>query len=216
MMPLICGKHAMVNQFFITGTDTEVGKTVTSAILMLTLNSTYWKPIQAGSDDLATVKKLTGLSDSYFYPCCYALKASLSPDQAAKKENITIDLNHCVIPSQSSLIVEGAGGVYVPLNENQNMINLITKLHLPIIIVARGTLGTINHTLLTINTLRQKNLLIHGIVFCGNLNPENQKAIENWGKVTTLFHIPFFEELNNVHLKEWVHNNKHHIKKYFS
>lgn len=206
----------MTNQFFITGTDTEVGKTVTSAILMLALKMSYWKPIQAGGDDLTTVKKLTGLSESCFYPCHYALKASLSPDQAAKKENIAIDLNHFIIPTEESLVVEGAGGIYVPLNENNNMIDLIKKLNLPIIIVARGTLGTINHTLLTIHTLRQKNLTIHGVVFCGNLNPDNQLAIETWGNITTLFHVPFFEEVNNIQIQNWVHHHKYHIEKYFT
>lgn len=210
----------MMKQFFITGTDTGVGKTLISTILVSALNAYYWKPIQSGiAEEISEqekIKSLTQLSEEYFYPSNYALKAALSPDQAAKLENITIDMKHCVLPKiNAPLIVEGAGGVFVPLNENECLLDLMQALQLPVIIVARGKLGTINHTLLTIEALRKRNLNIHGVIFSGDLNPENQLAIEKWGKVKTLFHVPQFEKVNENTIKTWINANKTKIMESF-
>lgn len=184
-----------MNGFFITGTDTNVGKTLTAAMLTAFLGGCYWKPIQSGMpSDRERVQQLTGLPDAHFYPSQYTLKASLSPDQAAELEGITIDLTQCQLPKTAyPLIVEGAGGVFVPINQNECMLDLMQQLALPVIVVSRGTLGTVNHTLLTLEALRKRQLDIEGIVFSGELNPANQTAIETWGKVKTLFHIPFIE-----------------------
>ncbi len=202
-----------MKKFFITGTDTEVGKTITSAIFMLALEGCYWKPIQTGIADEVSdrdqVKKLTGLPDAHFLPSNYLLKASLSPNQAAQLEKTNIDIMQCKLPNTNhSLIVEGIGGVFVPLNDDVTVCDLMQKLNLPIIIVCRGTLGTINHTLLTIETLRQRNLPIHGIVFSGDLNSKNQITIEKWGQVKTLLHIPKFEKITKEILKSWVNESK--------
>lgn len=202
----------MRNGYFITGTDTGVGKTLVSAILTYVLRGCYWKPIQSGAKDelpdLERVKQLTQLASAHFYPSRYVLQAPLSPDQAAALEQIHIDLDECVLPmTEKPLLVEGAGGIYVPLNEQQVMLDLIKKLALPVIIVARGTLGTINHTLLTIEGLRQHHIPIHGVVFNGQLNPANQKAIEKWGKVRTLFHIPVFDTIDAPLIQRWIYEH---------
>lgn len=196
--------------YFITGTDTNVGKTLASAVLMLILKGCYWKPIQSGIEsepsDCQQVQRWTGLPAEYFFPSTYQLKASLSPDQAAAAENISIDLACCELPVvQKPLIVEGAGGLYVPLNAQQRIIDLIHILALPVIVVARGTLGTINHTLLTLDILRQHQLPVHGVIFSGELNIANQQAIEKWGQVRSLFHIPFFAKIDPFTLQRWIY-----------
>lgn len=195
-----------MKRFFVTGTDTEVGKTVTSAIFTLALPACYWKPVQSGDPDDKRVQQLTELPANHFFPAAYSLKASLSPDQAARRENIQIDLEKIILPTTSGpLIVEGAGGIFTPLNDTTCMLDLMRKLNLPIIIVSRGGLGTINHTLMTIEVLRQRHFTIQGIVFSGQLNPENQYTIEKWGNVRTLLHVPFLEKLA---IKPWVEQNR--------
>lgn len=210
-----------MKQFFITGTDTHVGKTLVSAILTLALQARYWKPIQSGiADEMADqdkVRALTGLPKTCFFPSTYALQASLSPDQAARLENIDIDLAQCILPNVSgSLIVEGAGGVHVPLNAHACMVNLMKQCALPVVIVARGTLGTINHTLLTIEALRARQLTIAGVIFSGELNFQNQQAIEKWGQVRTLLHIPKFTNVTPKVVQEWVRNNQYKIIEVFN
>lgn len=200
-----------MKQYFVTGTDTGVGKTLASAVLMQMLKAKYWKPIQSGiqneEQDAMTIQRLTHLPESDFFPSSYSLQASLSPDQAAKLENITIDLMQCALPqTEKNLIVEGAGGVMVPINDNECMLDLMQTLKLPIIIVARGTLGTINHTLLTIEALRRRQLFIYGVIFNGELNQDNQRAIEYWGQVKTLLHIPKFSLLNQETFQSWINN----------
>lgn len=203
-----------MNGFFITGTDTGIGKTLAAAIVTSVLKASYWKPIQSGvadeMPDRDQVKILTGLDESHFCASNYTLQASLSPDQAADLENITIDLSNCNIPEISTryLVVEGAGGVYVPVNSEECMMNLIEKLMLPVIIIARGTLGTVNHTLMTIEALRCRRISIHGVVFVGPLNPANQIAIESWGNINTLFHVPHFENLTKDLLDTWINQHK--------
>src|SRR6185312_13448116 len=106
---------------------------------------------------------------------------------------------------------EGAGGVFVPLNQRYCMLDLMTRLNFPVIIVCRGTLGTINHTLLTIEALRQRHLTICGVVFNGELNPDNQKTIEEWGNVRTLFHVPYFSEVKKNNFHTWIDQQEKNI-----
>lgn len=202
----------MLKQFFVTGTDTGVGKTLTSAILMTWFNAYYWKPVQSGiAFDLSEqdkIKQLTVLPENRFLASQYSLKAELSPDQAARLENIKIDFEKLSLPSvKHHLIVEGAGGVFVPLNDRYCILDLMQKLKLAVIVVARGTIGTINHTLLTIDAIRSRNLHVQGVVFSGELNPENQAAIEKFGKVKTLFHVPQLDNLDKYSLKKWIDQN---------
>ena len=202
--------------YFITGTDTGVGKTLSSAVLTLALKGYYWKPVQASSveeiSDRKMIQQLTELPDEHFFPSSYELKASLSPNQAAARENIKIDLQHCQLDNpRYPLVVEGAGGVCVPLNERHNMLDLIEQIALPVIVISRGTLGTINHTLLSILALQVRNIPIHGIIFSGELNPDNQNNIEEWSGVRTLFHIPHFSALTKNIFQHWVNQNRHKI-----
>ncbi|HSW93473.1 MAG TPA: dethiobiotin synthase [Gammaproteobacteria bacterium] len=198
--------------FFVTGTDTNVGKTLVSAILTKVLNGCYWKPIQSGPADKTTVMQLTGLPAQHFFSSVYELKASLSPNHAAELENRTIDILQCNHPPfEHALIVEGAGGVFVPVNDQSSMLDLMKHLNFPVILVTRGTLGTINHTLLTIHALRQHGISIHGIVFNGELYPANQKTIEQWSGVKTLFHVPHFDTLDSSTLHSWLEQNGERI-----
>ncbi len=206
-----------MKKFFITGTDTGVGKTLVSAILTAVMEASYWKPIQSGvADEISEeekVKNLIHLDEKKIIDPVYTLQASLSPDQAADLEQIKIDLDKINLPNnQDGLIVEGAGGVFVPINTTQSMLDVMQKFQLPIIIVARGTLGTINHTLLTIEALRKRNLFIHGVVFSGELNVKNRKTIETWGQVVTLFHVPYFPQINREIVAEWLLNYAAEIK----
>jgi dethiobiotin synthase len=199
-------------KFFVTGTDTGVGKTLTCAVLALALEAWYWKPIQSGvandTADSDTVKALSGLPDCYFCPSQYVFPASLSPHQAAELAGVTIEIQNCKTPPvKGPLIVEGAGGLFVPLNQDTSIMHLIKFLHLPVIIVSRGTLGTINHTLLSIEALRNRNIPILGVVFSGELNLENQVSIEKWGEVKTLFHIPHFETVTPAIVQQWTNEN---------
>jgi dethiobiotin synthetase len=202
--------------YFITGTDTGVGKTLISAVITLALEGYYWKPVQSGiADDVTDTKiiqTLTDLPAQHFFPSTYKLQASLSPNQAAAKENIKIDLHQCQLQNpRYPLVVEGAGGICVPLNSEHNMLDLMQQLALPVIIVSRGTLGTINHTLLSVLALREREIPIHGIVFSGELNPDNQKNIEELSGVRTLFHLPWFTSLTKNHLQHWVDQHRHII-----
>lgn len=206
----------MLKGFFVTGTDTHIGKTLTSSVLMLALKAHYWKPVQSGESDTDYVKKITQLPAERFFAPQYALKASLSLDQAARLENITLDLSRCQLPqTDHTLIVEGAGGVYSPLNDHHHMLDLMAQIKLPVIIVARGTLGTINHTLLTIEAIRQRGLTIEGIVFSGELMIENKKSIEKWGNIRTLFHLPHFNSISTESIHQWVDENQQLIEETF-
>lgn len=181
-------KTPFPEKLFITGSDTGVGKTVVSAILTLGLNAHYWKPIQSGTDegsDTEWVKKHTQLDASHFFSERYRLRRPFSPHLAAKMDNLSIDLEEIKIPYKeniSHLILEGCGGLMVPLNERGDyLIDLINKWKTPTLIVTRSTLGTINHTLLTIEKLRQYSIPIYGIILNGPKNSENRKAIELYG-----------------------------------
>ena len=157
-------------KFFVTGTDTDVGKTLVSAILMTGLKTSYWKPVQSGREDMTDsgwIRSVTGFSDELFIPETYLLSQPLSPHASAMHDGVHIELKSFHLPDDEKyprLIVEGAGGVMVPLNESQLMIDLIKYLNLPVLLVARSTLGTINHTLLSLELLRRNGLEVLGVV----------------------------------------------------
>jgi dethiobiotin synthase len=206
---------------FITGTDTNVGKTLVSAILTMGLNANYWKPIQSGIQDEISdgeqIQSLSQLPHSNFFLSTYSLKASLSPHTAAELENIEIDMQACQLPQSSKpLIVEGAGGVYVPINQNHCMLHLMKQLGLPVVVVARGTLGTINHTLMTLHALKAHKIEVKGVIFSGELNPANQTTIEQWAQIKTLFHVPYFDEISHQKINGWVTHNKELIAEAFA
>ena len=186
--------------FFVTGTDTGIGKTVVSAILMLGLSAHYWKPVQSGTDALSDSEFMLGLGidHSYILPERYRLSQPLSPHLAARLDGLTISLNDFCLPDTSKmnhLIVEGAGGLMVPLNDQDKIIDLIVHLNLPVLLVARSCLGTINHTLLSLEAIRRHSLDIIGVVMTGDKNEENRKAIERFGNVDVIAEIPVLENL---------------------
>jgi len=200
---------------FVTGTDTNVGKTVVCAALMHRYRQhfplRYWKPVQTGveeADDTATVRHLGDCTDVEILDQGVRLRHPLSPHIAAELEGETIELARvCRIAAGQSQkfnwIVEGAGGVLVPLNDRALMINLMKILELPVVVVARTELGTINHTLLTIEALKQRELPIVGLVLVGDPQAGTRKAIERHGKVTVLGELPRLNELNSQTLGTW-------------
>src|SRR5215475_7822456 len=180
---------------FVTGTDTGVGKTVTAACLAHAWQAGYWKPVQTGTatgdDDTATAAALAAIPADRVTPPAYAFGAPLSPHAAAEREGGFIDLTSIALPACADpLVVEGAGGVLVPHNAREFMIDLMTKLALPIVLVARSTLGTINHTLLSLAALRARALPIAGVVMNGPPDIGNRTAIEQFGQVRVLAELP--------------------------
>ncbi|MBF0448551.1 MAG: dethiobiotin synthase [Magnetococcales bacterium] len=190
----------MSESIFLTGTDTDVGKSVVAAWLMLRMGADYWKPIQAGlqgETDQQVVRRLSGLPDHRFHPSLYNLNAPLSPHESARRDGIQIELDRFNLPQTSNpLIVEGAGGLMVPLNDQAMIIDLIQQLRLPVVLVARSTLGTINHTLLSLSALRARSIPVVGIVLNGPVNPENRQAIHRYGQVEIIGEIPRLSPLN--------------------
>jgi malonyl-CoA O-methyltransferase len=187
---------------FVTGTDTGVGKTVVSAAAVRAWGGSYWKPAQTGladgDDDTATVTQLAALPPFRVAPPAYALRAPLSPAAAAALEGVAIDFERlaAVPPLPEPLIVEGAGGVLVPLDGERLMIDLMARLALPVLLVARSTLGTINHSLLSLAALRARGLPIAGIVMSGPPNPGNHAALEHYGRVRILAELPHRQPLD--------------------
>jgi len=185
-----------MNGVFVTGTDTGVGKTVAAACLVRAWHASYWKPVQSGTedgdDDTATVVRLADLTHDRHARPVYALRASLSPHAAAALEGIAIDVDRlAALPAlPAPLVVEGAGGVLVPLTDRQLMIDLMARLALPAVLVARSGLGTINHTLLSLMALRSRGIAIAGVVLNGPPNPGNRAAIESYGAVRVIAELP--------------------------
>lgn len=180
-------------KIFITGTDTGIGKTFVSAVITAGRNGCYWKPIQSGLEDMTDtewVKSVTGLPDSHFLKEAYRLNSPLSPNISAELDGISIDPDLINLPDKNEpLVIEGAGGVMVPLNADYFMLDLMRKFCLPVLVVARSGLGTINHTLLTVDTLKRSGLEIIGVVMNGPANPGNRESIERLGQVRVVAEI---------------------------
>lgn len=192
----------MPSRFFVAGTDTGVGKTVVSALLCAALDATYWKPIQTGSregTDRSTAMRIAELPRARTIPETYCFSPPVSPHLAARQASKRIELAKIRLPqlnSDENLIVEGAGGVFVPINETQLMTDLMRHLKLPVLLVARGSLGTINHTTLSLAALRAADIEIGGVIMVGERNIENRKAIEHYGKVQVIGTIPVLPRIN--------------------
>ncbi len=200
----------MNNSFIICGTDTNVGKTVLSSLLMAAHDELYyWKPIQSGLEeetDSETVRRLSGVDNSRILPEAYKLQRPLSPHLSARLDGITLDRKNLQLPNERPLIVETAGGVLVPINDELLQIELIKRWNLPVLIASRTTLGTISHTLLTIKALRDHAIEIAGVVLLGVPNEENKKAIEQYGKVGVLATIPPMQTIDRATLREVYQN----------
>ncbi|WP_299988621.1 dethiobiotin synthase [uncultured Pontibacter sp.] len=180
-----------MKRYFVTGIGTDVGKTVAAAILTEALQADYWKPVQAGGLDFTdtdTVKSLISNEKSVFHPEAYRLKMAASPHKAAAAEGIEIDVHGLKLPeTQNNLIVEGAGGLMVPLNKRYLVLDLVQQLGLEVILVSRNYLGSINHTLLTAEVLRYRKVPVAGIIFNGE---ENQTSEDFIIKYTGLRRLP--------------------------
>lgn len=202
-------KFSFPDRFFVTGTDTGVGKTVVCALLAAGLKTNYWKPVQSGSVeglDSETVRTLAGLEHSMIVPEAYVFQKPVSPHLAAEMEGVRIDFEQLnLLNKPADLIIEGAGGLMVPLCENVLILDLIDKLALPVLIVARNTLGTINHTLLTVETLKNADLDIMGVVLNGVRNDAHVKTIEHFGKVPVLAQLEPFSHFSPTALKDRFH-----------
>lgn len=185
---------------FVTGTDTGIGKTMVSAWLVKSWQADYWKPVQSGTDECWDADPIRQISpNTVIHPSTYALKAPLSPDQAGRLEGITLDLHAFHLPETSRLlVVEGAGGVLVPLNDHAFMADLMARLGLPVIVVARSGLGTINHTLLTLEALHARKITVAGVILNGTPQPENRKAIEHFSKVPVIAELPLLPSLASL------------------
>jgi dethiobiotin synthetase len=197
-----------MNGFFVTGTDTGVGKTVLSALLVAALDGIYWKPVQTGAiegTDRESVRAWTACPEERLLLERYCFDPSVSPHLAAREAGVRIGLDVLQLPSPVAnhpYIVEGAGGVMVPLNERDLMVDLMRRLGLPVVVAARTTLGTINHTLLTLTAIRGAQLNVSGAVLIGAENVENRRAIEHYGKVRVIGHIPVLEKIHRAALLE--------------
>ena len=195
-------------RYFVTAIGTDSGKTLVSAILCDALGLDYWKPIQSGSErDIDTVFALTS-EDMVCFPEKYLLKTPESPHAAARKDGVEIELDEIVIPESENLLIEGAGGLMVPLNDYDLMIDLIKKLDVPVILVSNTYLGSINHTLLSCELLKQNNIKVAGIVFNGEENKETESIIEKKSGYPVLLRIPQLSEVNRGSIAEYVKSIK--------
>lgn len=193
----------MPERFFITGTDTNVGKTVVSALLCAVLDAIYWKPIQTGAregTDRNAVMRWAHLPRSRTIPESYLFAPPVSPHLAARRAGVRIDLGRIRmprIPADENLIAEGAGGALVPINNTRFMTHLMRRLELPVLLVSRTSLGTINHTLLSLAALRAARLEVRGVIMVGKPNLENRKAIERYGKIAVVGAVPILKKIDH-------------------
>lgn len=190
----------MSRKVVIAGIGTGVGKTLVSAIVCKALSAAYWKPIQTGflsgkgDRDADEVQKL---SVCQVYPEAYLFEEPLSPHAAAAIDGKRVDMNQINVPEHNgNLVIEGAGGLMVPLNDEELYIDLLEKWQLPVILVVRHYLGNINHTLLSVEALQKRGIPILGLVMSGNPLPDTVSAIENFSGQPVLLHIPELDEVN--------------------
>jgi dethiobiotin synthase len=192
----------------VTGSDTGVGKTVVCAMLTLALEGIYWKPIQSGMDggtDTQRVRAMTNLPPSHFLPERYVLRAPLSPHRASELDGIAIALESLDLPQtagKSWLIVEGAGGVLVPIDRQTLQIALFSRWRAPVLVVARTALGTINHTLLTLEALQRRAIKVIGVIFVGDSMPDTEHTIAEFGAVKILGRLPILPALDAGTLRQ--------------
>lgn len=199
-----------MKKLFITGIGTNIGKTVVSAILTEALEADYWKPIQSGdleTSDSLKVKNLVSNPKTRIHPEAYRLNQPMSPHAAAKLDNVIIDLEKIELPkTTNNLIIEGAGGLMVPLNDNELIIDLIKKLDAEVILVSQNYLGSINHTLLSIESLKKRNINLLGIVFNGEENTETEQFILKYSGIECLGRIKHHQKITKEVILEYKTN----------
>lgn len=190
----------MTQALVVAGTDTDIGKTVFSAALAAALNGAYWKPIQSGLDgetDSAAVQRLGGLPADRILPEAYRLKTPASPHYAARLDGVSIDAGTLTPPrTRCPLVIEGAGGLMVPLSDDVLQIDLYARWKLPVVLVSSTRLGTINHTLLSVEALKRRAIPILGIAFTGDPAAESLRIIAKLGGVKVLGTLPRLKPLD--------------------
>ena len=190
---------------FITGIGTEIGKTIVSAVLVEKLHADYWKPVQSGeldNSDTMIIQSLISNNKTVFHKEAYRLSQPFSPHFSAALDGIEIDLDKINLPkTENQLIIEGAGGLMVPLNEKDLMIDLIEKLDAEVVLVSKNYLGSINHTLLSAELLKMRKIKIRNLIISGTSNQSSEEVISNYLN-TSIIRIPFFNTLN----KSTIHN----------
>ncbi len=192
----------------VCGTDTDVGKTVVSALLVQGLGAHYWKPVQSGTDgggDTGRVQQLLGLPPERVWPEAYRLTAPVSPHWAAERDGVSIDPARLALPAwDGPLVVETAGGLLVPLRRNWLQIEQIAVWGLPVVLVARSGLGTLNHTLLSLEALARRSIPVLGLVLNGDPHPDNPRTLEALGGVPVLAELPPLDPLDREGLeRQW-------------
>ncbi len=191
---------------FVTGIGTGIGKTIVSAILVEKLKADYWKPVQSGdldNSDTSKVKSLVTNTTSAFHPEAYRLSQPFSPHKSAAIDRINIDLEKIVLPATNSkLIIEGAGGLMVPLNNKFLMIDLIKQLNVEVVLVSQNYLGSINHTLLSIYILEKEQISVKGIIFNGPKDIYSKEFILEYSGLKLLGHIPEFNAIDRKSIVE--------------
>jgi len=191
--------------YFITAIGTDSGKTLISSILVEALKADYWKPVQAGMPtDSETVRALISNKLTKIHPETHLLKIPASPHAAAKFEHLSIQLDDFVLPeTNADLIIEGAGGVLVPLNDQDFVIDIAVALETPVILIANLYLGSINHTLLTVDYLKRNEIAVMGIIFNGESNLESERIIEKHSGYKVLLRLPKLGLVNKEVVEYW-------------
>lgn len=195
-------------RFIVSGTDTDIGKTVVSAFLVAGLKAHYWKPVQSGmhgATDSTVMARIGKHSDLVIHNEAYRLKMPASPHLAAENEGLVLDASYldrqfdkvtaAAKQVAAPLIIEGAGGLMVPFSRSIFLIDIFARWQVPVILVARAGLGTLNHTLLSLEAMRKRALPIYGVVLVGEGHPDNAKTIATMGEVKILARIPILENL---------------------
>jgi dethiobiotin synthetase len=201
----------MTPRFVVSGTDTGIGKTVFAAGLAGALSARYWKPVQSGLEDETdsqTVARLSGLPSGRILPEAYRLTASLSPHLSARLDGIEIDTDKLLPPEcEGPLVVEGAGGLLVPLTATTVFADVFAQWRIPVILCARTALGTINHTLLSLEALRRRAIPVCGVAFIGPENADTQATIATIGQVDILGRLPMLDNLTRESLAQAFREN---------
>jgi dethiobiotin synthetase len=184
---------------FVSGIGTEVGKTVVSAFLAQALEADYWKPVQSGDLDYSDSHKIRAWAPAVrkIHPETFRLENPLSPHASARIDGVEIRLKQFQLPQTDNfLVVEGAGGLWVPLSEKKSMLDLIQHLGFPVVLVSRHYLGSINHTMLSLEALHQRKIPIAGLIWNGPSTPDTERIIEQFSGVRALLRLEEFPEVN--------------------
>jgi dethiobiotin synthetase len=197
----------MRSAIVVTGTDTDVGKTIFAAALVGALDGYYWKPVQAGLDgetDSELVQSLSGLPAERILPEVYRLTTAASPHLAAERDGVVLDIEGLAgapLSHERAVVIEGAGGLLVPLTRSYLQIELFARWHAPVVLVAATRLGTINHTLLSIEALRRRGIPLLGVAFIGDENADSERTIAEMGGVRRLGRLPIVNPLDSETLR---------------